>query len=190
MDRIRQLEPAARAAAQEYVGETDPDRARFAAVFLLLRRPSQSPFLPAADSAAAEFSRVDRSGAGSFGFSDNCFPFAAFQFGTNGREPVHALPANSAFLSRSESTRGAEEWNQLKARIPSGADYLGAQAIAWAQKHPNDLRVPEALHLAVQASRRGCRTEQTGDYSRQAFDLLHGRYPRSEWTAETKYWFK
>jgi len=36
------------------------------------------------------------------------------------------------------------------------------------------------------------RTEygMSGGYSKEAFDLLHRRYPKSEWTARTKYWYK
>jgi hypothetical protein len=41
----------------------------------------------------------------------------------------------------------------------------------------------------VRASRYGC-TESTGEnYSKQAFELLHKRYPESQWTKKTPYWF-
>jgi len=49
--------------------------------------------------------------------------------------------------------------------------------------------VPEALHLVVRAWRYGC-AETTGEnYSKQAFELLHKRYPESVWTKQTPYWF-
>jgi hypothetical protein len=44
------------------------------------------------------------------------------------------------------------------------------------------------LHLVVRARRYGC-TEPSGEnYSKAAYDLLHKRYPSSEWTKKT-YWF-
>ena len=63
-------------------------------------------------------------------------------------------------------------------------------AVEWAEKNPADKRAPEALHLAVKATRYGCTDKETGRWSKAAFDLLHQRYPNSGWAKETKYWFK
>jgi len=52
-----------------------------------------------------------------------------------------------------------------------------------------DPRVPEALHLAVRSTRYGCTDDNTTKFSKQAFQLLHKNYPKSEWAAKTKYWF-
>jgi hypothetical protein len=49
--------------------------------------------------------------------------------------------------------------------------------------------VPEALHRVVVATRYGCNDGETGMYSKQAFTMLHSKYPKSEWTAQTPYWF-
>jgi hypothetical protein len=62
--------------------------------------------------------------------------------------------------------------------------------IAFAQAHPQDPRVPEALYLVVRATRYGCEDNQTGDFSHRAFDLLHRRYAATEWAAKTPCWFK
>jgi hypothetical protein len=61
--------------------------------------------------------------------------------------------------------------------------------VTWARAHPQDPRVPRALHLAVQATRYGCHDAQTTDLSRQAFRLLHARYPKSEWTKNTPHYY-
>jgi hypothetical protein len=92
------------------------------------------------------------------------------------------------FLSANERKLAEEEWSKL---IASGAgpNWLGEQTIAFAKLHRDDPRIPEALHLAVQATRYGCGDKQTSGYSRAAFELLHRRYPNSEWTAKTPYWF-
>jgi hypothetical protein len=62
--------------------------------------------------------------------------------------------------------------------------------VAWATRNPSDPRVPEALHLAVNATRYGCTDKQTGKWSKAAYDFLHRRYPNNAWTKRTPYWFK
>ena len=80
-------------------------------------------------------------------------------------------------------------WQSLVDAAGVAPDYLCAQTLTWARSHPNDARVPEALHLAVRATRYGQGDEHTSSYSRKAFQLLHSSYSRSEWAAKTKYWF-
>ena len=53
----------------------------------------------------------------------------------------------------------------------------------------DDPRVPEALHYFVRARRYGCVDKSIHSYSRRVFSLLHRRYPESEWTKKTTYWF-
>jgi hypothetical protein len=59
----------------------------------------------------------------------------------------------------------------------------------WAKTHPDDQRVPEGLYLAVRSTRYGCTNKLTTKYSKSAFDLLHQKYPQSEWAKKTKYYF-
>ncbi len=101
------------------------------------------------------------------------------------REPAAA----PEFLSSAEEKQGADE--NLKLRGAGAApDWLGAQTLAFAGKHPQDPRVPEALALVVRASHYGCRDDKTGEFSKGAFDLLHRRYPTSDWTKKTPFWYK
>jgi hypothetical protein len=74
--------------------------------------------------------------------------------------------------------------------LGAAPNYLSRTAIEWANRKPADGRAPEALHLAVTATRRGCTDKETGRWSKTAFDLLHRRFPTSPWTKKTKYWFK
>jgi hypothetical protein len=67
--------------------------------------------------------------------------------------------------------------------------FLVSEALAWARTHRDDPLVPEALHQAVRSTRYGCFDASTGKLSRAAFRLLHRRYPKSEWTERTPYWF-
>ncbi|HYL62262.1 MAG TPA: hypothetical protein VE077_06535 [Candidatus Methylomirabilis sp.] len=108
------------------------------------------------------------------------------------------------FLSADERAAAEKETAALAA-LPSAPLWLGQTAIAWAKAHPEDSRVPEALHQVVSAWRYGCTessqspVQQTSteekqgnapNYSKEAFEILHRRYPESEWTKKTPYWFK
>jgi hypothetical protein len=72
--------------------------------------------------------------------------------------------------------------------MEDGGKWLAEQAVAWAKAHRDDPRAPEALHDSVRAMRYGC---GGGDakLSKEAFTILHSRYPKSEWTAKTPFWF-
>jgi hypothetical protein len=67
---------------------------------------------------------------------------------------------------------------------------LAREAVAFARRAPADPRAPEALHLAVRATRYGCVDDETGRFSKAAFDLLHRRYGRTDWARRTPYWFR
>jgi hypothetical protein len=93
------------------------------------------------------------------------------------------------FLSAAQSYAAPQELQRLASLGPA-PNYFSQQVIAWAQRASNDPRVPEALHLAVRATRFGCTDADTGTLSKTAFDLLHQRYPKSPWAQKTKYWYK
>lgn len=73
--------------------------------------------------------------------------------------------------------------------LPAWPDYVGEVVLARAKSHPDDPRIPEALHRVVRATRAGCPIGGYGDTSRAAFNHLHKQYPSSPWTAQTPYWF-
>ena len=93
------------------------------------------------------------------------------------------------FLSAADRQQATSQVKKLQS-IATAPDLLAAQTLAFAQRHPQDPRVPEALYLAVRATRYGCTDSQTGGFSQRAFDLLHRRYPNTEWAKRTPYWFK
>jgi len=97
-----------------------------------------------------------------------------------------AVPA--PFLTTEERAQLEAEHAKLRAR-PAAPTWLARIAIAWAAAHPNDPRSPEALHLAVRATRYGCTDKNNGEVSRAAFQLLHRRWPASEWAKKTPYWY-
>jgi len=71
--------------------------------------------------------------------------------------------------------------------MPPAPEYLADRTVEWVKNNPSDPRGPEALHLAVRAVRYGCGAKAGA--SKAAFQLLHAKYPNSEWAKKTKYWY-
>ncbi|HEY2012335.1 MAG TPA: hypothetical protein VGH38_02490, partial [Bryobacteraceae bacterium] len=184
MRRVLELQPAAATVAQGYLSARDADEAQFAALYLVLRTPSLAPALQAPENSTLNFGQARNIP------SDGCWR-CSFD-----RKPD---AMNSSALTVAERTAGEAEWRQIRAVEPWEASYLARETLAWARTHPDDPRVPEALHRAVLASRYrqdSARPQNrlaepvSGTYTEQAFTFLHRRYPKSEWTARTKYWYK
>ncbi|MEZ5346743.1 MAG: hypothetical protein R2681_14425 [Pyrinomonadaceae bacterium] len=93
------------------------------------------------------------------------------------------------FLTAAQKGAAANELKKMKDAGDS-ATYLARKAVQFANANMRYRDVPELLHLAVRSTRYGCTDPDTETYSKQAFDILHKRFPRSPWTKKTPYWFK
>jgi hypothetical protein len=62
--------------------------------------------------------------------------------------------------------------------------------LPFAQSHPDDPRVPEALSGVVRAGHYGCADVNTWKTTRAAFRVLHLRYPKTSWAIRTPTWFR
>ncbi|MEM7586717.1 MAG: hypothetical protein AAF560_25230 [Acidobacteriota bacterium] len=152
--------------------EAAPSDRQFAAVWTLLRFPGLSPVLRWTVGRQTEISERDS-------LRDNgwCVDVLATQ----------ELPK--------QRVRDADQIAAVHAawpgegRLPASPDYLGRLVLARAENHPNDPRLPEALHLVVQATRYGCALSSYGETSKAAFQQLHKRFPSSSWAKKTPYWF-
>jgi hypothetical protein len=187
----------------EYPAEKSASARQFAAVFLILRFPGLRPFvtggLPRFSFDGPEqldaidpyrdnwWCMIGPTAAGS-PFTQNFYTMYAKlspplrEVYPNGQIP---LPT---FLNASQREALGKERSILQA-LPSAPTWLAQQVLGWAKSHPDDARVPEALHDAVRASRYGCFGAESGKLSKEAFELLHSRYPNSPWTQQTPYWF-
>jgi len=99
-----------------------------------------------------------------------------------------AAPQAPGFLSAALQAIVSDERRKLDA-LEIGPNDLCTRVVEWAKRSPADPRVPEALHLAVKATRYGCRDEKTRQRSKLAFDILHKQYPDSVWAQQTKYYY-
>jgi hypothetical protein len=94
----------------------------------------------------------------------------------------------TAWLTDAQKSQALSQWAQL-GTVGTAPNYLVRQTLAYAKEHPSDPSVPMALHLAVRATRFGCVNVEATKLSKAAFDLLHEKYPQSEWTAKTSYYY-
>jgi hypothetical protein len=195
---LKSLVPAMGSLLDDYMTAKTSDARKFAAIYAWLKFPGLEP-------------NVD-SGLGRMllplgeqdSFRDNWWCLAASdsesmqvikdKIETEGKGAAKAFTAMSAadsplFLDQSQRAAAAKEHERL-ANFGAAPNYLCRQVIAWAQKNPNDPRLPEALHLAVKSTRYGCPDKDTGAASKAAFQLLHKRYPASPWAKKTPYWYK
>jgi hypothetical protein len=201
----KELVPEAEAEFTEYSRTTDVESLRFAAVFAILRNPGFRPFV------TAGYPRGNLYTVGEPGFNkldnfhDNwwCSLTPTPENESYARDyyrmfiklssPLQEIYSEDKFpspffLSADERATTDQEQAELEAQS-AAPNWLGKRALDWANSRPDDPRIPEALHLVVRAWRYGC-TEGAGtNYSKAAYDLLHKRYPASEWTKQTPYWF-
>lgn len=110
------------------------------------------------------------------------------------RRPPDGMGAMApAFLAPQERAESDSEHRALR-QLPVRSAYLIPTVMAWARKHRGDPEAPKALHLLVMSTRNECMAganpaapKQTD--SKQAFQLLHGLFPASPWTAKTPYYY-
>jgi hypothetical protein len=201
----QELVPEATYDFGEYSRITDILQLRFAAILAILRNPGFRPFV------TAGYSRGNLYTVGEPGFNkldnlhDNwwCALTPTPENQSYARDyyrmfikmssplreiyPEDKFPS-PLFLTADDRAAAEKEHADLEAHS-AAPNWLGKRAVEWATAHPEDPRVPEALHLVVRAWRYGCPEGSEENYSKAAYDLLHKRYPASEWTKKTPYWF-
>jgi hypothetical protein len=183
-------------ATRTYAAEQDKDHRLFAAVWLMLNNPGLHPYADVGFGRETELNKIDD-------YRDNWW----CAFGAKKEDQLYAdfykdrrelrelielypkAPPAATFLSAADQAAGDAEWKNL-ASIPAAPTYLSAAVVFYAQTHLDDPRVPEALALAVRSTRYGCTDAGTGKVSKQAYDLLRGKFPKSDAAARTKFWYK
>jgi len=120
-------------------------------------------------------------------------PWCASPSGPWHDEPTYTtgtpfVPASPAFLTAEQMKQAAAERALLDA-ADSQANFYAKVAIEFADKHPDDPRVPESLSRAVKNTDRNCNNPRTSALSKKAFTLLHNKYPNTSWAKNTKYWY-
>jgi hypothetical protein len=98
-----------------------------------------------------------------------------------------AVQPDPPFLTAADRAQAQEEITRLQ-KIPSASDYFAQQALTWVKDHPTDAHDAEVIGFAMRVVRNACRSDKTGDLNHQLFDLLHRRFPSSEWATRYTTW--
>jgi hypothetical protein len=96
-----------------------------------------------------------------------------------------AATCSAPFLTPAGLSAANAEAREL-GRVGRAAHYLGAIVLRYAARHPDEPRLPEALHLTVRATRYGAPDRTV---SLDAYNRLHNRYANSPWTRKTPFWY-
>lgn len=157
----------------------DPDR--FAAAFFILHHPETRPYLASGIPRQTAPGHIDD-------FRDNWWCPMDLPVRLDSRANMGVAMQRIA-VALPQPNPAAEELRVLE-RSGNATEFLGSIVLAYARSHPEDTRVPEALHLIVESGHFGCQDTDTWKTTRAAFRELHTRYPHSSWTAKTKSWYR
>jgi len=189
---VKAATPVLGASIDEYAKDATDEARHRTVLFALLHNPGMRPYVVPNMQRTTEMEKIDS-------FRDNwwCadvgartevhssdYPEAE---GPGGKLKPRPAP-NAPFLNAADKTAGAADWEALS-KLGAAPSYLGSEVLEWAKATPEDPRIPEALHLVVRATRYGCTDDKTSAFSKQAFTVLHSKYPKSEWTKKTPYFY-
>jgi hypothetical protein len=162
----------------------------FPANLAILRNPGIRPYLESGIPRVASSSYFDD-------LRNNwwCKPWGDRQsFDETKPKPV-PIPA---FITANALAAADSEYQQLQ-QLPDSVAVIGQRVVDYAKDHPDDSNTPEALALVVRAGHYACETldshrsaDSKSEYtlvSKQAFELLHRRYPKSPWALKTRYYY-
>ena len=175
------LPPAVRAAVASSTG--------WAATVALLRNPGLRPYLDQGVQRSASYSTQDeyRDNWWCDRWGDGAKPVA--------QSPPAVVPPDAAlsFLEPAQQEAAKTQTAALN-QLPNGVTWLGRRAIDYVKAHPEEPAAAESLALTVRATRFGCfippdKAAPQKAVSKEAFDLLHQRYPKSSWAAKTPYYY-
>ncbi len=168
---------------------------RFSAAYYLLRNPGLRPYLVSGTLMRRNTGEIDSLRDNWWCAFDSGGPLDAWPY----RQAMDSKLAHDQapppepqlpdFLDAAQLEQFSHEWSRLLS-LDTAPNWLAGIVVEHAREHPDDPRLPEALHLAVRSTRYGCTNNDTGSASQSAFSLLHRRYPDSEWAKKTPYWFQ
>jgi hypothetical protein len=196
---MEELIPESRGLLADLHNAQEPEARRFAAVYAILKLPGLRPYVSSGFGRETPVNKHDSfrenwwCGLGLPGPVD-----APIYIKSRWKDWGPNLVTSATSLGEEElpETPGSQErliaereWRQLVS-LGAAPNFLARHVIDYGKKHPEDPRLPEALHRVVYyATRIGCQDSETAKFSRAAFRLLHRNYPKSDWTKKTRFWY-
>ncbi len=184
---LRQLRPQLSAGLNAYERASSPSDKEIAAYSVILHNPAMRPYATSGLERETAFDKIDS-------YRDNWWceqapaaPISSYSPAAE-EEEKKVIKPEAAFLSKEDQQQGTKQYAGLKA-IGTAPNYLAQKVLTLAKGSPQDERIPELLHIVVSATRYGCTNDTTTGFSKQAFQVLHSKYPSNPWTKKTKYWF-
>jgi hypothetical protein len=162
------------APAIERFKSAKPEDRRYEAVYILVQASDLTPYVGGANTREGEQEQR-------FNDYESWWCRDAKGLG-NAFEPA-AFTKEDRIASRASEERG------VLLSGGSGSTYVLQGVVEWAKNRPHDPRVPEALSLAIHATRRACPDDRTRSAAKAAFNLLHAKYGKTKWAKETRYWY-
>jgi hypothetical protein len=184
-----EAEPRLKRYIDDYSRAQTADEREFAVVFAILHFPGIRPFTNSfarfTDNARIDPYRDNWWCTDVGGDPEESSMLKQYEYGEGRQAPVAGQPA---FLSPDQKRQAAMEWKRLHL-LGIAQQYMPRVVLQWARKHPEDPRIPEALHYAERAVHLGCDDGKENRYGRDVFRLLHKSYPGSEWAKKTPLWY-
>lgn len=175
---MKALNKAKEKLVDAYLAAKTPEDKKFAAANLMLQFSSAQP--TAGWGQLQEDAFGDSSG---WWWGASPVPRASSNEDGNTIENIDPL-----FLTPAEKATAAQQIAKLD-KIETAPNYLGKIVLAYAKTHPDDPRLPQALHFVVSATHYGSTDDASKGISKQAFQLLHTKYKTSPWTKKTPYFY-
>lgn len=165
----------------DFIKAKNSETRSFEASWIMLNNPAMRPVVDYGLERQAGFSDIDN-------YRDNWWCYREQAYKPENSDAAELLVPG--FISKAELAEATAENDSISRHAASGSNYLAAEASAWATSLTTEKRLPNALYLAVKATRFGCQNCETGKISKAAFDILKTRFGNTPWKKKTPYWFK
>lgn len=176
---LKQAIPVLAPQLNDFQNANSPEGKLFTGSLMILKNPGMRPNLSDAYGRETPINKIDD-------YQNNWWAVSSFTPSGDAQKTANTEFAGS--LNAAEKAAAAAEIKTLKS-FGEASIGLGKAVLAWTEKSPQDPRLPEALHLAVRATKFCDHTNETSAISKKLFTVLHNKYPKSPWTAKTKYYY-
>lgn len=172
---IIKFEPDLQTALNQLSAAT-PTKKKYAALYLILKNESFSPYVPSGiGSPMEQYTYASRWW---------CAPYDEY-YEDDIEKPIprSSIP-KPVFLTQVQSSAAKAEMKKLK-EIGDAPKYLGESVLAWAKAAPLDKRIPESLFIIYEANdwdKYGCGGNK--ELREEAADVLRNKYPNSDFARQ------